>query len=306
MKSAAPWIAAVALLTLCPMVAMSGVVFTSDLDDGTGWTIVADADTSSEFGFDYSPFGIPSAPNGSGTTGLRMAANIADSAAAVISATPDDVQLTLPYMVQVDFWINYNSSGGTTEFIGGFAGFDATVGNPRNGAGLLGDSDGDSARDYRLYKDASEQFVESGQYDIPSNDNSDPVLEAQFPGQTTPAAQGDSNNFDPTNTIVTAPDGTLAYDWHTLLITGNPAAGTANIQIDDLSIGTVDSSVGDAVDVSGGIALTFADLFSSVSTKPEFSFGVFDNLVVTQVPEPSTLALLLGGIGLFLLARRTR
>ena len=59
MKSAAPWIAAVALLTLCPMVAMSGVVFTSDLDDGTGWTIVADADTSSEFGFDYSPLRDP-------------------------------------------------------------------------------------------------------------------------------------------------------------------------------------------------------------------------------------------------------
>jgi hypothetical protein len=36
------------------------------------------------------------------------------------------------------------------------------------------------------------------------------------------------------------------------------------------------------------------------------SFGVFDNLVVTQVPEPSTLALLLGGIGLLVVVRCQR
>ena len=264
------------------------VVFTSDLDDGAGWSIVADDDTASEFGLDYSRFGIPSAPNGGGTTGLWMAANIVDPGeAAWISATPDDVTVSGRYAVEFDAWVNYNSSGGTTEFIGGFVGFDAAAGSPRSGAGLVGDSDGDSSRDYRLYKNANEQFVESGQFDIPSNNNSDPALMAQFPGQTTPAAQGDAANFNPTNVIVTAPDGTLGYAWHRFTITVDSDAGTANFAIDGFSIGTVDASIGNAVNLSGGIALTFADIFSSVSTKPEFSFGVFDNLVVSQLP-PAT------------------
>ncbi|MCA9183902.1 MAG: PEP-CTERM sorting domain-containing protein, partial [Planctomycetales bacterium] len=66
----------------------------------------------------------------------------------------------------------------------------------------------------------------------------------------------------------------------------------------------IDNSVGTAVNLSGKVALGYADIFTSVSNKPEFSFGIFDNLVVTQVPEPSSLALLL--CGLPLLARRRK
>ncbi len=292
------WTPALVAGFLLAMVSLAPAqLFTSTLDDGTGWGIVANEDTDFTFGFDYSPFGIPPAPNGTGTTGLRMAANLVDPGApAGISAYPEGLDLSGQYQVQVDFWLNFNSSGGTTEFGGGFVGFDPTAGSPYSGAGFLGDTDGDTGADYRLYKDGNLQDIASGQYAIPSNDNVDPVLQAQFPGQTTPAAQGDAAVFNPTNVIVTAPNGTLGYGWHTLTIDVDSGAGTAKVAIDDFDIGTINSNVGDPVSLTGPFALTFADLFNSVSTKPEFSFGVFDNVVVTQIPEPSSALLALCGL----------
>ena len=280
--------------------------FTPDLDNEAGWTIVGTSDTAYEFGFDYSKFGIPSPPNGEGTTGLWMAANITEGVDSRISATPDAGSFSGQYEVQFDFFLNFNSSGGTTEFGGGFVGFDPAAASPFSGAGLIGNTDGDSPRDYRLYKDVNEQFIESEQYDISSQDNSeDADLMAKFPGQSTPAAQGDAAVFNPTNAIVTAPDGTLGYGWHTMKINVDSGAGTANFLIDDFSIGTINSNVGDAVNLEGQVALSFADIFPSVSTKPEFSFGVFDNLTVTQVPEPSSALLsIVGLIGLLRLRKK--
>lgn len=287
-------------------------VFTSDLDDGTNWSIVADDDTSHEFGFDYSRFGIPAAPNGTGTTGLRMAANIAAGAGAVISASPDNVDLSGQYSVQFDMWINFNTSGGTTEFGGGFVGFDPSAG-PRSGAGILADSDGDSARDFRLYKDTNEQFVEGGMYNpeltinnggLANGADLDPLLLAKFPGQETPAAQGDAAVFDPTNTIVTAADGTLGFAWHEMVFNVDSDAGTAEFMIDGFTIGTIDSNVGDAVGLTGGFALSHADLFSSVASKPEFAFTVFDNVSVSQVPEPSSFGLAFLACGVLACFRR--
>ena len=295
-------------LSLCfaMAVACHGQTYTPDMDNGADWTIVADEDTNYEFGFDYSKFGIPSSPNGDGTTGLWMAANlVAPGAAQTLSATPNGISMSGKYEVKFDFWLNFNTSGGTTEAGGAFVGFDAADGSPTSGAGFIGNTDGDSSRDYQLFKDGSEQFIESGQYDIPSQDHTDPVLAAQFPGQTTPAEQNDGGVFSPTNVIVTAQDGTLAYAWHEMVVTVDSDAGTANFAIDGFSIGTVDSNVGDAVDLAGGVALTYRDPFGSVASKPEFAFGIFDNLTITQVPEPSSALLaLLGLLGFAGIARK--
>jgi hypothetical protein len=198
--------------------------------------------------------------------------------------------------VEADFWLNFNTSGGTTEFGGGAVGFDPMGGRPIDGASFLGSTDGDTARDYRLFKDGTEQFIESGQFAISTQDNSQGELPGLFPGQTVPAAQGDGASFNPTNVIVTAADGTLAFAWHRLTIDVDSDAGTAQFFVNDVEIGTIDSSVGAPVDLTGPFALTFADLFTSVSTKPAFSFGVFDNVVVTQVPEPSALGLFAVGV----------
>ena len=286
-----------ATLTLCVAftanVAYSQMVLHDDMDDGTSWQIVQDPDAEAIFGFNYAPFGIPSAPNGQGTTGLRLAANIeAPGEVASISATREGVSVTGKYSVQVDFWINYHTDPdrvGTTEFIGAFVGFDASAGNPLNGAGFLGDSDGDTSTDYRLYKDDVHQAIGSGQYSIVTQNNTDFDLSDNFPGQTTPDEQGDPANFDPPNEIVIAADGTLAFGWHTLLIEVDTEAGFADFTVDDLLIGAIDSTLGEPVSLQGGVALTFVDLFSSVSTNPEFSFGIFDNLTITGFSDTPLL-----------------
>ncbi|MCP4190889.1 MAG: PEP-CTERM sorting domain-containing protein [Planctomycetaceae bacterium] len=278
--------------------------YTPDMDNEAGWTIVGSPDTAHQFGFDYSKYGIPAPPNGGGTTGLWMAANISEGAVASISASPKDISMVGDYDVQFDFYLNFNSSGGTTEFGGGFVGFNPNAGEAFSGGGLLGDSDGDSSRDYRLYRDTNELSMDSGAYAISSQDNSlDPALQAKFPGQTTPEAQNDPNVFNPTNTIVTAPNGTLGYAWHTMEINVRniPCGGlgcpqTAKFSIDDFEIGTIESSAGLLSNLDGQVAVTFADLFTSVSTKPEFSFGIYDNLKITQVPEPSSALLSLVGL----------
>ncbi len=59
--------------------------------------------------------------------------------------------------------------------------------------------------------------------------------------------------------------------------------------------------------MTGGVGVIYADLFSSVSDNPELSFGLFDNFVVTQVPEPGgVLLLLLGSLSLLGFRRQTR
>jgi hypothetical protein len=273
-------------VSVLPISVANAQVFSSTLDDAAGWGIQADEDTSHEFGFDYSPFGIPPAPNGTGTTGLKMSANITGGGGGTtISAYPEGLALSGQYQMQVDFWLNFNSSGGTTEAGGGSVGFDPANGTI-NGASFLGNTDGDASRDYQLFADGVELRVneddpDNDAYTISSQSNSAADLVAQFPGQTTPEAQG-AAPFDPTNAIVTAPDGTLGYGWHTLTVDVDTDAGTAVFSLDDgFEIGSVTGA-----DLSGGLALTFQDPFNSVSNKPEFSFGVFDNLTVNKCRSP--------------------
>ncbi len=274
-------------MLLAPAVSVSlAQTYTPDMNDASAWTLVQDDDSMIDFGWDYSALGIPAAPGGSDTTGIRMAANIVGPDAAMISASPTDLSVTAPYTMSFDFWINFNSSGGTTEFAGAHVGFDQTMGNPFNGVGLVGDSDGDSGRDIRFYVDDVEKLTTDvpNYYSIASNNNGDEPLVSSFTGGTTPDAQTMAP-FDPTNTPVTAPAGALGYAWHTMSI--DVTTDEAVFSIDDLEIGRVPASEG----LNGNVALTYADIFSSVSTKPEFSFGVFDNLTINQVPEPSSLTI---------------
>ena len=290
---------AFASLTLLGYSANAQVIFSSNLDSGDGWAVVADDDSDVEYGFDYSPFGIPSAPNGDGTTGLKLSANITDQppGASSISAYPVDVNLTGQYQVKFDFWLNFNSSGGTTESGGVMVGFDP-AGGPLNGAGYLGNTDGDTNNaDHLLYLDGVALDHDPSVYAIPSREAGD--IADLFPSNSTPEAQSMAP-FDPTNVIVSTPGGTLGYAWHTLTADVDTDAGTARITVDDVEIGTVTG-----VSSSGTFALTYRDPFNSVSTKPEFSFGVFDNVVVSQVPEPNSAIAMLIGLGC-LAIRRSR
>ncbi len=301
----------VAGLVCMPTLAFGGVLFSSDMDSGAAWTVNATGDTAHQFGWDFTAMGIPASPGGS-TTGLRLAANILDPATVEeIVATPTGFTVSGQYVIEFDFWINANGpfpGGGTgsTEFIGGGAGYDGTTPG-RNGALLLIDGEGGSSRDWRLYKNTGEQFIESGQYDIDSNNNSGVDLSNYFPPQGPPLYQQENYTQQTGETAA----GCGGFAWHHMVITVDSDAlgsgitddlGIANFTVDGLSIGTIDNSNGGTVvSMVGNVEVIYADLFSSVSDNPDLSFGVIDNFVVT--PEPASLSLIVLG-GLALLRRR--
>lgn len=292
---------------LCLGSAQGQVLFTSDLDSGTGFTVLGTADTTSEFGYDYSADGITAAPNGTGTTGLKLTANNGDAVAAgaeIVAVA--DLVITAPiYSVKVDAWVNAvgpfpGGGAGSTEFGGIGIGHDGTTVG-RNGGSFLYTGDGGSSRDYRLYKDINEQFVASGQYAVVSNNQSDVAIAAAFPGLAPPVAQGDATLTN---------DGTGGFQWMTLEAVVNVAAGTATYSLtsdtsgNTVTIGTLDSNLGDTFGLTGQASIFYGDLFSSIAGDANLAFGVFDNFSVTAVPEPTSLALL--GVGSLAMLRRRR
>lgn len=273
----------------------SAQIFSSDLNgDSTGWTIVENGDTSSTFQFDYSALGIPSAPNGDGTVGVRLASNLTgdDPGGGSAIAISPGIDVSGQYTVQYDFWLNYHANGSTEEG-GGAVGYDAAAGDPLNGSGFRANTDGDSGTDYRLYAGEGATL----DYAIPSLNHTDPAntdLQAAFPAQTAPDAQGTGY----TNTL-----GGLAFQWHTMLVDVDSGAGTATFSVDGFEFGTITAS---ADDLSGDISLVHTDPFGSVAGDANLAFVVYDNVVVTQVPEPSASILALVGALAAMAVRRNR
>lgn len=279
-------------------VAMGDSLFESNLDTNTGWVIRNHADTAYEFGWDFTSMGIPASPGGS-TAGLKMEANITAGSAAYVWAVTEDT-FSGQYAIEFDMWINANGpfpggGGGSTEFIGGGAGRVDPLW-AMDGGSLLVDGEGGSTRDYRMYKHTGEQYAASGQYTGPSQDGSDAHYADHFPGQQAPAWQ-QANYGQQTGAVK---DGSIGFAWRHMIITVDSDAGTANFAIDGLSIGTLDTNIGNPVELAGHAQLIYADMFSSVSDNAALSFGVFDNFVVT--PEPTSLTLL--ALGCVALLRR--
>ena len=311
---------ALAIGVILTSAASATVIFTSDFDSSTGLAVVPTADTAFTFGYDYSADGIPEAPSsvgGAATSGLKLEANIVDPASVeeIAVVTTGLGSLSGQYSVQVDVWVNANGpfpggGAGSTEFGGAAVGHDGTTAG-RNGAVMIYDGEGGSSRDYRMYKNSGEQFLGSGQYAVTSNNNSGPEMSSAFPGLAAPAAQGQG-------ATVTA-DGSGGFQWMTLLVevdsdaigsgvTADPGLATFTLTSaasgNTVEVGTIDNSNGGTVvSMTGNVGVVFADIFTSVSDRPQYSFGVFDNLSVNLVPEPSSLALLSLG-GLVLLRRR--
>jgi hypothetical protein len=299
----------VLLLAFAPASVALGQIFTDNMSSGVNWTIVLDADSSFEFGYDYSLKGVPSAPNGSDTIGLKFEVNNnAPAEVDQIGAFNSNASYTGQYTLRVDIWSNWAPVGGgvgtgTTEFVGVSVGHDGFAPGPF-GATLIYTGDGDTSADYRLYKDAALQAPASGQYALGTtanaNNSSNAVIQAAFPSvdiATAVPTQGTSGTVNA---------GAAGFQWMTVNVevdtdsigpagvTTNPGFARFSMRSatsgNTLEIGTIDNSNGGATTVfSDTIGLLMSDLFSSVTTNPTFSFSIFDNVQVFEglVPLPS-------------------
>lgn len=205
-------------------------------------------------------------------------------------------------------WWNFNGplpggGSGSTQISGAGIGTAGTTpqwpGGTQDSVWFAGTGDGGSSADYRAYSMAAPTSYPNGSpvYAAPTRNNSDPYY-AGFGGLSVPAAQLALYSQQTGTSSV----GSLAFAWHDVSI--RKVGDNITWSIDGLLIATVDAST---VSLGGGnILLMQSDINASSSSDPNavnLLFGLFDNVRVTAVPEPSCLALI--GLGwLVLLARR--
>lgn len=273
------------------------------------WNVqMSSADNAIDFGWDYSALGIPSAPGGLGTTGVRMASNMTAGAATGLSMTPIGVVLPENYVVRFDMWINANGpfpdgGPGSTEFAAFGVGTSGNQVQRIGGSGMDGlwfavDGEGGSGIDFRAYAGTTLQGATSGVYAAGDHADgseglennvrrwSNPYYHTAFPGgQEAPALQ--QTNYPQQSGAFKV--GTVGMGWREVEI--HVIGGTVEWYIDSLLIATLTG-----FDGTGNVFIGYNDPFASLSDNADLSFAVFDNFQV--IPEPSTYAAIFGGLAL--------
>src|SRR6188768_2591599 len=107
------------MLSLAVALALSNASFAAPLysqdfnvNDTANWTVNASTganttDFVADFFYDYSLIGVPAAPNGSGTRGLKMTANNSTAVFGGFTTSPTGQSFTGNYTVSFDIWQNY-------------------------------------------------------------------------------------------------------------------------------------------------------------------------------------------------------
>ncbi|TWT43416.1 PEP-CTERM sorting domain-containing protein [Botrimarina hoheduenensis] len=288
--------------------ASAQILYTEDFDDlagATRWSTIQTTefttpDSTIDYAFDYSqivdPFvgggtPIPPAPNGDGisTIGVFMTANNTDNTTGDegdgIGAVSSYALPSGNFKVAADMYLFWNGGGGSTEYGGIGVHHDGSQNVPlrfgvNEGSGIAwtGTTDGDTAGDLISFNSSTGQAVIANFQDWPANV---PVPPGTTIGQPVP--------------------GGLFGAWSTLEIA--VANGNATLFINGVKVHTVANPFS-----GGGVLLTHNDIFNSVNqviVPGGFTNGsVFDNIVVSTIPEPATGLLVLVGLAGFAARRR--
>jgi hypothetical protein len=302
--------------------ALSAPLYVNDFDTDTtaSWTVnvpttTPQLDTIANFYYDYSAIGVPPAPGGTTTRGLKLTANNSAGVFSGFSVSPTGKSFGGNYTVTFDLWQNYvgplgNGGSGTTQLSTYGIGTDGVT-PVRPGAAaqnqlmLAHTLDGNSASDYRVYSSAAPTSYASGNavYAAPGGaiNNTNSYYTTAFPSQTAPQAQKD---LFPGQTLATSPGVAAGFVWREVQI--DVEGQIAKWSIDGTLIATVPLA---NLNLSGGnIFFGHADTNSAVSTDPNdflLNITLIDNVRV--IPEPSSIAIVGAAVlGLVALGRRRR
>lgn len=286
------------------------LVYQDQMTSGAGWGMNSNnADSIATFGYDYSADGIPEAPNSLGgdvaTTGVKLEANLQTSTMSVFTLYPLGQNFTGSYQLRFDAWMNYDAderagtSVGTTEFIGGGIGYDDLSADIGVGAQFLATGDGGSSSDWRAYSEGV--FLDPAEMIAGDRNGSNAYYSDFLPGVPPPVAQGQS---------ASGVAGSPGFQWVTFEV--NTLNGKSTVFIekpggDRLHLVTINADGTKPYTSDGNMGLVYADYFSSVTPRPDLTFGLIDNVQVSAIPEPESALLVAGGLlGTILWRRRAR
>lgn len=303
-----------------PRLSLGAVFFSEnfEVDPSASWTVnkgPATTDEAHNFSFDYSTAGIPTAPSGAGTRGLKMQANQSSGVFGGMSVSPTGQSFAGDYIVLFDWWENFNGpapvgGSGSTQ-IGTFGvGTSGTTpqwaGGAQDSIWFAGTGDGNSSSDWRAYSptgptryaDTTPGIYAAG-VQAGSSNASDPYY-AGFGTVSAPAAQTALFPQQTGTSLV----GSAAFEWHKVEIA--KLGGFVTWKVDGLLIATVPAG-DDTAATGNNIFFGRSDTNTTSSSDPNdgaLLFTLIDNVRV--VPEPGTLVLVfLGVTGLLSVRRRT-
>ena len=311
-----------AIIAACVLAAASSraAIYTQDFDtDSTATWIVnkgpATTDAATDFFFDYSTVGIPAAPKGGSSRGMKLQANQSSGVFGGVSVSPMGVNATGDYVLTFDWWSNVNGpfpaggSGSTQLSTFGIGTAGATAVWPgataaaQDAAWFAATGDGNSASDWRAYSSAAPtSYTEaSGVYAAGNTAgvrNSSNAYYSGFGSVSAPAAQ---LALFPQQTGTTGV-GSAGMEWHEVEIA--KLGNAITWKVDGLLIATINAST---VTLGGGnIFFGHSDTNATSSSDVNdvnLLFTLIDNVSV-QVPEPSALALAIPAAALMLRRRK--
>ena len=322
MRSQHIWLAVLVALALSHTASAQVLYQESfDTDPSASWQFnQALTGNSADFFFDYSTVGVPPAPGGSSTRGLKVTANVGTANFSGGSASPIGLSLPSEYVLSAYVWQNSvgpfpGGGSGSTQLTNMSVGVTGTD-NEFQGGTLTGvqfsvTGEGGSSVDWRAYTALFPNGAGSTLnttntppvYPAGSQNNTATYYTAEFAGQTPPAAQTSlyASQTGTTNA------GSPGFAWNLWEIT--KTASSISWKINGTDFATVDSTLYPSSFGGNNIAFGQADINATSSSSPDAGaliFGLFDNITVTAVPEPSTLPLMAAALGLAGAAWRRR
>jgi hypothetical protein len=297
-------LATLLVLTALSRASFGGPLFSDnfDVDPTANWTVndPALSDILVDFNYDYSAIGVPPAPGGVTTRGLKMTANNSGGVFSGFSVSPTGHSFSGSYKVKFHLWQNYvgplgPGGSGTTQLSMFGIGSSGTVpvwpgSAPKESVMFAATLDGGSAADYRAYSSAAPTSYAAGNavYQAPGGaiNESNAYYMTAYPSSSAPAAQV---LLYPGQTGSTSP-GEISFKWREVII--DVAGGFATWSVDGLPIAKVDLST---VTLGGGnILFGHSDTNASSSADPNdtlLNVTLIDNVCV--IPEPSAMVLCL-------------